>query len=65
MGNDGTFEFTVNLVELGLVVDDVFIEISIPYNVSLEAPIVHVLDHIKEDKVGSGQPLKGFVDPMG
>jgi len=64
-GNDGAFELTVDVVKLSFVVDDMFVKISIPHNVSLEAPIVHALNHIKEDSIGTGQPLKGFVDPMG
>ncbi len=55
----------MNAVKLGFVVDDVLVEISVPHNISLEAPIVCALNCIKEDKVGTGQPLKGFMDPMG
>jgi len=64
-GNDGALELTVDAVELGFVVDDMLIEISIPHNVGLEAPIICALNHIKEDSVGSSWPLKGLMDPVG
>jgi len=64
-GNDGAFEFTVSAVKLGFVGDDALIEGPESDNVSLEPPIVHSLDHIKEGSVARGWPLKGFMDPMG
>ncbi len=63
-GNDGTFELTVNAVKLGFVVDDVLVEISILYNIGLETPVISTFDHIKEDEVRRGQPLKGLMDPV-
>ncbi len=63
--NDGALELAVGVVELGLVMDDVLIEISIPDNIGFEPPIICALDRIKEDSVARGWPLKGFVDPMG
>src|SRR6266478_2532535 len=64
-GDDGAFEFAVGAVELGLVSDDVLVEGPELDNVSLEPPIVHSLDCIKEGSIAGGWPLKGFVDPMG
>ena len=64
-GDDGTLELTVGAIELGLVVNDVLVEISIPHNVGFKTPIIHILDHIKEGSVARGRPLKGFVEPMG
>src|SRR6266403_53241 len=64
-GDDGAFEFAMGAVELGLVGDDALVEGPKSDNVSLEPPIVHSLDCIKEGSVSRGWPLKGFVDPMG
>src|SRR6266404_3364911 len=64
-GDDGAFEFTVRSVELGLVGDNTLVEGSESHNVSLEPPIIHSLDCIKEGSISRGWPLKGFVDPMG
>ncbi len=64
-GDDGALEFAVGVVELGLVGDDTLVEGPESDNVSLEPPIVHSLDRIKEGSVSRGWPLKGFVDPMG
>ncbi len=55
----------MGVVKLGFVVDDTFAEISILHNVGFKAPIICVLDHIKEDSVARGWPLKGFMEPMG
>ena len=63
--DDGTFELTVGAIELGLVVDDMLVEISIPHNIGFKAPVVCILDHIKEGSIARGQPLKGFMEPMG
>src|SRR6266403_2834124 len=65
LGDDGTFEFTVGAVELGLVGDDALVESSKPHNVGLEPPVVRSLDCIKEGSIARGWPLKGLVDPMG
>ncbi len=65
LGNDGTFELAVSVVELGFVVDEALVKISILHNVSFETPIVCVLDCIKEDSIARGWPLKGFMEPMG
>ncbi len=65
MGDDSALELIVDLIELGFIVDDSLIDIPVVHDISLETPITHVLDCIKEDKVGSGWPLNGLVDPMG
>ena len=64
-GDNGALEFAVSVVELGLIGDDVLVEVSKPHNISLEPPIVCSLDCIKEGSVARGWPLKGFVNPMG
>ena len=65
LGNDGALELAVGAVELGLVVDDALVEISISHNIGLEPPIIHALDCIKEGSVARGWPLKGLMEPMG
>ncbi len=65
VGDDGTLEFTVSVVKLGLVVDDTLVEISILHNIGFKAPIIHILDCIKEGSIARGWPLKGFMEPMG
>ena len=60
-GDDGAFELAVGVVELGLVGNDALVEDSESHNVSLEPPIIHSLDCIKEGSVSSGRPLKGFM----
>src|SRR6266478_2482112 len=65
LGDDGAFELPVGAVELCLVGNDVLVEGSESHNISLEPPIIHSLDRIKEGSVSRGWPLKGFMDPMG
>ncbi len=64
-GDDGTLELAVSTVKLGFVVDDTLVEISIPHNIGLEAPVIRALDCIKEGSVARGWPLKGLVEPVG
>ncbi len=65
MGDDSTLELAVGAIKLGLVADDMLIKISILHNISLETPVISILDCIKEGSIARGQPLKGFVEPMG
>ncbi len=64
-GDDSTLELTVSAIELGFVVDDALIEISILHNIGFKTPVICVLDCIKEGSIARGQPLKGLVEPMG
>src|SRR6266436_4655624 len=63
-GDDGTLEFTMSAVELGLVGQDAFVEGSESYDVGLESPVVGGFDGVEEGSVPGGGPLKGLVDPM-
>ena len=65
LGDDGAFELTMSVVELGLVMDDTLVESSNLHNISLESSVVHALDCIKEGSVARGWPLKGLMEPMG
>src|SRR6266478_4694032 len=62
--DDGTFELTVSVVELGLVGQDTLIEGPESYDVGFESPVVGGLDGVEEGGVTGGGPLKGFMDPM-
>src|SRR6266403_1323954 len=63
-GDDGTLEFAMSAVELGLVAEDALVEGPESHDVGLESPVVGGSDGLEEGGVGGGGPLKGLVDPV-
>src|SRR6266446_8914312 len=63
-GDDGTFELTMCMVELGLIGQDALVEGSEPHDVGFESPVVGGPDGVEEGSVPGGGPLKGLMDPV-
>src|SRR6266478_9646673 len=58
-GDDGTFELTVGVIELGLIGQYAFVEGPEAHDVSFESPVIGGFDGVEEGSVSGGGPLKG------
>ena len=64
VGSLGCMHVGMVKIELGFVMEDLLIKISIPHNFGVKPPVANTFDHFLEDVVMSSCPLKGFREPV-